>query len=206
MFKKIYGRLLLLGYLLGMYFFAEKFSFMVLNVFLAWLPFELGNLFLRLEKRAGWILPFWLLFFPNIPYLLTDLFHLRALDIYRRDGLFVATMPDWWYFVLLVVPIFVMVTLGMQQVWRLLEKLSLRKNYEGYFCLLALSFLSSLGIYVGRFDRLHSVALILHPIETVLDLLGNWSGQKVQFILLFSILQLILLLFLRDNKFFSEKK
>ena len=52
----------------------------------------------------------------------------------------------------------------------------------------SLHFLSALAIYVGRFDRLHSVYLFMSPIETVKIIFF----QKLMFILLMMFLQMLL--------------
>ena len=67
------------------------FLFLVWNLFLAVIPFALSTLLgtARGPLRARLLVPVgaaWLLFFPNAPYILTDLFHLE-----RRAG-----VPLWY--------------------------------------------------------------------------------------------------------------
>ena len=78
--KKVYGfHLGVWIYILCMYFTQTTFSFMALNVFLAWLPIVFAQLFLKLRSNWRWFfVPLWLLFFPNDPYLMTDMFHLAS--------------------------------------------------------------------------------------------------------------------------------
>ena len=59
------------------------FVFLTWNLFLAWIPFllafvlsEMNNNGTSRIKKVG-VFATWLLFFPNSPYILTDLFHLR---------------------------------------------------------------------------------------------------------------------------------
>lgn len=177
-------------YILFMYLGQRTFSFMSLNVFLAWLPIIFAQLFISIKGRWRWIFaPLWLLFFPNVPYLLTDLFHLASLKIYQPAGHFLDNSAGWWSYLLLLLPALIMVFVGMAQVFQLFSavKLSLTKRIGG-FVLLAI--LSSLAVYIGRFDRIHSIELILHPFAVLGSLTGNWSTEKFQFILMFSILQL----------------
>jgi uncharacterized membrane protein len=53
------------------------YLFLVWNIFLAWIPFVVGNLFGELSEKVGWkqVLIFccWLAFFPNALYIVTDL-------------------------------------------------------------------------------------------------------------------------------------
>ncbi|MGX7205127.1 DUF1361 domain-containing protein [Enterococcus pingfangensis] len=177
-------------YILFMYFTQETFSFMGLNVFLAWLPLIFGRLFLRVENKWRFLfIPLWLLFFPNIPYLLTDLFHLASLGIYQSGGHFLNATSDWWAYLTLVLPIVVMVFIGMAQVFKLLSasKLSVRHKIASF---VILAFLASVAIYIGRFERIHSIELLIHPLTVLKLLVIDWNVAKVQFVLLFSILQL----------------
>ena len=61
------------------------------NLFLAWVPFGISTISRIYEKRLTTVtiipvIGLWLLFFPNAPYILTDLFHLES-----RGG-----MPKWF--------------------------------------------------------------------------------------------------------------
>ncbi|MDT2614249.1 DUF1361 domain-containing protein [Enterococcus dongliensis] len=189
--KKVYlFHLSVLIYILFMHVTQETFSFMGLNVFLAWLPFIFAQLFLDLENKGRWLfMPLWLLFFPNTPYLLTDLFHLASLQIYQAGGHFLNTTSDWWAYLTLLLPVLVMVFSGMAQVFNLFSAIKLSRGQKiGSFVILSL--LSSIAIYLGRFARIHSIELLVHPVTVLKLLLGDWPVEKIQFVLIFSILQL----------------
>lgn len=58
-----------------------RYSFLLWNLFLAWIPLLLSQLAYRvIERRAFSVaaLFLWLLFFPNAPYIITDLLHLKG--------------------------------------------------------------------------------------------------------------------------------
>lgn len=177
-------------YILFMYFVQETFSFMALNVFLAWLPIVFARRFLNMKSNWRWIFaPLWLLFFPNVPYLMTDLFHFASLSVYQPGGHFLNDSSSWWSYLLLLLPTLIMVFIGMSQVFKLFSAIKLQAIKKiGSFALL--SFLSSIAVYIGRFDRVHSIELLVHPLKVLNLLIGNWSGGKIQFVLMFSILQL----------------
>jgi uncharacterized membrane protein len=66
-----------------------EFGFLVWNLFLAWLPLGFAELLALRLKQEPWLRPTnlalgvaWLLFFPNAPYLLTDVLHWHP----RRDA------------------------------------------------------------------------------------------------------------------------
>ena len=58
----------------------RTYAFLAWNLFLAWIPLVLASLLPMWGRRWRWlvvpVLVSWLLFFPNAPYLLTDLIHL----------------------------------------------------------------------------------------------------------------------------------
>jgi uncharacterized membrane protein len=87
----------------GIYARSTAHFHLVWNLFLAWLPMLTALLAYNLgrRRRRGWpgnmlvvgiCLLLWLLFFPNAPYILTDLLHLRPLD----------TIPVWYDLLLLI--------------------------------------------------------------------------------------------------------
>lgn len=177
-------------YILFMHFGQQTFSFMGLNVFLAWLPILFAQLFIQIKDSWRWIfVPLWLLFFPNIPYLMTDLFHLAALKIYQPGGHFLMDSQGWWSYLLLALPIVLMVFIGMAQVFKLFSTIQLSKKQK-VSSVTVLALLSSIAIYIGRFDRVYSIELVVHPMTVLKLLIGNWSVEKIQFVLMFSILQL----------------
>lgn len=67
----------------------DPFSFLLLNTFLGYIPIEIS--FHLGRQRSAWLfwplVIIWLLFYPNAPYLLTDLFHLSLLQPYAASGL-----------------------------------------------------------------------------------------------------------------------
>lgn len=77
------------------------FDFLLWNFFLVWIPFLFSMAAYGLDKRkvSGLLLlPLgiaWLLFFPNAPYLMTDLLHLTIRkNIYFVDGV---VQSRYWY-------------------------------------------------------------------------------------------------------------
>jgi uncharacterized membrane protein len=100
----------------------------------------------------------WLIFFPNAPYLLTDLQHLS-----NAGG----EIPVWYDVILLVWFVFTGLFLGMVSLF-LMQEIVRREfgRWFGWGFVLAVAGLSSIGVYMGRFLRWNSW-----------DILGNFSGM-----------------------------
>lgn len=68
----------------------KVFFFLNWNLFLAWIPLLLSSIILAFNIKGKLSLAFiiivWILFFPNSPYILTDLFHLKTRN----------TIPIWY--------------------------------------------------------------------------------------------------------------
>nr|WP_294904552.1 DUF1361 domain-containing protein [uncultured Lacibacter sp.] len=134
------------------------FLFIPWNLFLAWLPF----CFSCLLKHSGFsfrnlsLIALWLLFFPNSPYLITDLFHLE-----QRAG-----VPLYYDLVLLFMAAWnglLMGLLSLRNIERfLLQRLSVFKVRAIIFSCIGLC---GFGIYLGRYDRYNSWHLITQPLD-----------------------------------------
>ncbi len=138
------------------------------NLFLAWLPFISSLAAYNLYKRwlslttllvAGSAL-IWLLFFPNAPYLLTDLMHLQASDV-----------PLWYDLILLVAFAWTGSFLGHVSLY-LMQTVVLRMAGPLIGWIFALGTLGagSFGIYLGRFQRWNSWDIFTRPREILSDI------------------------------------
>lgn len=139
------------------------FVFLVWNLFLAWLPLAFAWLALRWQKNLFFALPMlflWLLFFPNAPYLVTDLIHLQTR----------APVPLWYDLILLLDYALLGVLLAFVSL-RIIHGL-VNGRFGGVagwlFVLFTLS-VSSLGIYIGRFLRWNSWDIFLRPKPLLYD-------------------------------------
>jgi len=105
----------------------------------------------------------WLLFFPNAPYLITDLIHLRT----STDGM---VLPDA---VLLLLAALCGLALGLLSL-RWLQTLAAQRwgNAAGRGLALFSLGVSGLGMYVGRTLRWNSWDLLLRPHVLLLELAG----------------------------------
>ena len=139
---------------------SPKFTGLIWNLFLAWIPFVLAvvvyDRWRRGRARASLVFlgGLWLLFFPNAPYIVTDFVHLeRTADApYWYDAVTVSAFA-WTGLLLGFASLFLMQTVVRQ--WRGVA--------AGWSFAAAAIALGSLGIYLGRFLRLNSWDALEHP-------------------------------------------
>jgi uncharacterized membrane protein len=133
-----------------------------INLFLAWIPAVFALIAYNAYRKgscAGAAIALvcafvWLLFFPNAPYLITDLVHLRP----REE------MPYWFDQILYMAFAFTGCYLGMVSLI-LMQGLVRRSWGTVISWIFALGSLvaGGFGIYIGRFLRLNSWDALLNP-------------------------------------------
>jgi uncharacterized membrane protein len=171
---------------------------LIWNLFLAWIPFMLAYFADAVRWRRATlyiILPviafLWLIFYPNAPYMLTDL-----QDLSRR-----ASGAPLWYDVIIVVWCsWTGMLLGLISLY-LMQNIVVRSfgRRTGWVFVFVISALSSFGIYIGRFVRLNSWDILQNPGETVQEILGiaiDPSRRLAAFTLLYTIFFLFVFLLL----------
>src|SRR5215212_1123928 len=171
---------------------------LIWNLFLAWIPFMLAYLaYLVSWRRATLylIMPIiaflWLIFFPNAPYMLTDLQDLsrRAFDAPLWYDVIIVVWASWTGMLLGVISLYLMQDIIIRTFGRTL----------GWIFVFVISALSSFGIYIGRFVRLNSWDILQNPAETAQEILGlvvDPSRRLAAFTLLYTIFFLFVFLLL----------
>lgn len=143
------------------------FVFLTWNLFLAWVPFLLAFALSEMNKtdasrikKAG-VFVAWLVFFPNSPYILTDLFHLRL----RSE------IPLWFDLVLILSFAWNGLLLGYSSLMEIQKVLRTRLSAGIVnFFIGGLLVLCSFGIYLGRYPRYNSWDIITNPITLFTDI------------------------------------
>lgn len=137
------------------------FLFLIWNLFLAFIPFAISSFLVRTgkPKKLGimtgiWLL-IWLVFFPNAPYILTDLVHLKHQSF----------MPLWFDLGLILSFAFTGLLFAFYSL-RDVEKL-ITQQWGKRFGQLAsafILFLSAYGIYIGRYLRWNTWDIVANPL------------------------------------------
>jgi len=147
-----------------LYSHTHHFQTLVWNLFLAWIPLLLAALIYRIATRRAdltrWILVpaalVWLLFFPNAPYIVTDLVHL---------GQYHDNVPGWFDVMLVAWFAWTGLLLGVVSL-RLMQEIVARARGSrvGWLFVVLVTAAGSLGIYVGRFLRWNSWTVFQAPV------------------------------------------
>ena len=147
------------------YSHTNHFQFLVWNLFLAWIPLVLAALVYRIAARRDdrvrlILVPValvWLLFFPNAPYIVTDLVHL---------GEFHDNVPSWFDVMLVAWYAWTGLLLGVVSL-RLMHEIVARSrgSIAGWLFVVFVTLAGSIGIYVGRFLRWNSWSVFQAPLS-----------------------------------------
>lgn len=150
------------------YYISETkvFLFLNWNLFLAWIPFFISSFLVIFKIRSKLSLvvaiTVWILFFPNSPYILTDLFHLR-----NRNSI-----PIWYDLVVILSYAWTGLFCGFVSLLDI-EKLLSDYCRRSFINIMTISFLfiTSFGVYLGRFLRWNSWDILSNPFGLFNDIL-----------------------------------
>lgn len=151
---------------------STMFLFLNWNLFLAFIPWLASTVMMispKLYGRKMVVLPVlgaWLLFFPNSPYILTDLFHLRHKS----------SVPIWFDLTLVLSFAWTGLIYGFVSLLDI-EKM-LRKNYGKNLTAISITlllFIGSFGIYLGRYLRWNSWDIIQNPMGLLYDITERFA-------------------------------
>jgi len=144
---------------------------LIWNLFLAWIPFILAYIAHSISWRRIWlflVIPvvafLWLIFFPNAPYMLTDLQDLArtAFDAPLWYDVIIVVWCSWTGMLLGIISLYLMQDIVIRTFGR----------FAGWAFVFIIMPLSSFGIYIGRFVRLNSWDILQNPTETAVQILG----------------------------------
>ena len=138
------------------------------NLLLAFVPWALTSVsFLKPKIQQSVVgvailLLFWLLFFPNAPYIITDLFHLRI----RRT-----IIPIWYDTLMILSYAWTGMLFGFFSLWDI-ERILGRKLPTPFVTVLSgfLLFVGSFGIYIGRYLRWNTWDFFTRTSEVLTDI------------------------------------
>lgn len=169
--------------------------FLGFNILLATVPYAISIIFLNAyEKKSHksllivWMILF-LLFFPNTFYVLTDVIHFQESQFFERyPDLYHVILKEWILFFIIMYGVFQATLLG---VFSLKNMTSIIKHDKVKIGVIGTVFtLSSIGIYIGRFLRLHSWQFF--RVDLIFQGIIQEFSFFIGFILIFNLLQVII--------------
>ncbi|MED1266437.1 DUF1361 domain-containing protein [Bacillus mycoides] len=188
--ERLKARISFFIYIAVLIIFDVKYSFMILNMFLAFAALELSFLLplFKVKQKSEILVSslFYIIFIllsPNVFYVVTDLIHLNIYQFNYKKGL---VLEEWKNFFVLTSGVIIAIyyyILMLKQVRRLLHT-KWKKGILFVFILL-----SSIGIFIGRFLRFHSIHLFTEPLSLVKQFLYAMNGSSVLFIIWLTLLQ-----------------
>ncbi|WP_291723073.1 DUF1361 domain-containing protein [Bernardetia sp.] len=179
----------------------SNYNFLLWNLFLGFIPFGVVLLIDIFYQKLNTILIvlgvcLWLLFYPNAPYMISDLIHVdKNSSVVLYDTLII--------FSLSILSLFYGFY-SLKLVYEILVKWKSKKiaNFLISFCIV----LSSFGIYLGRILRLNSWDVFTKPIQTAITIFEHLfpvTKNPVTYlvIFLFSFVQFMVWFLIKDFKY-----
>ena len=185
---------LALSFLVYMEGIAKTGPDLIWNMMLALIAYDFAVL-TRYFKQA-WLFPvlfiLWLVFYPNTFYMITDIVHMHWVGdtLWNKASLHL--------FMVFVPSILFGIYCGIESWLILLERFKFSWWTE-LLATLVLSVISSMAIYIGRDDRLNTWDLVSNPGQVVQKLLETFQRERLLFILGFTFIQFMSLVFLSQN-------
>ena len=161
------------------------FAFLPYNLVLAWIPLLLSlrvyTLYARRSPRF-WLLAAvalaWFFFFPNAPYIVTDLVHLKTR----------APIPRWFDMIMMMSFAWTGFFLGYLSLYQMQEVVrAWRGRHTSWYFVLGMLALSSFGIYLGRFLRWNSWDVLFQPVGLARDLVKSFHLTSQPEMIAFSL-------------------
>jgi uncharacterized membrane protein len=167
---------------------------MNINLVLGWIPLGISlymRSLVRRSKKATYtpvlavLFVLWLLFYPNAPYLVTDMVHVGAhLDLVLYDAILLSLfslcgMILGWE--------------SLRHVHRIIEELF--GQLAGWSVVFVVSILTSVGMYLGRYLRLNSWDVFTDPQRVIRAMIWQMGasaryGHFLSILFLFSLILL----------------
>lgn len=181
---------------LGIYYYHLEGPDLIWNMFLALVALDFSLIPYFIKNKAVKVVAaiLWLFFYPNTFYMLTDIVHMNFTSsvLWDKSSLIL--------YMLYVSSILFGVLCGIESVKNIVVTFKVKNYYIRMFFIAVLSFVSSFAIHIGRYARLNSWDIFTRPTVVIKEILDVVSWNALHFVLGFTFLQLLCLIFLdREN-------
>ena len=183
----------------------RDYSFYGWNTFLAAIPYIMSTLLLKLNKMhlpALLLLAVWLVFFPNAPYIITDLLHYEE----RQP------VPFWYDILLVISAAWNGLILGLVSLMNV--EIFLARHMKPVWvklCVFASLLLCGYGVFIGRFLRFNTWHILTSPRDLAYSsvhhvLLPQRYSKLWVFTILFALLLSVIYFTLKKLPLVSERE
>ena len=155
----------------------HNYFYFIWNLFLAWIPYIISmylpvSFVMMKRKGIAWMLLIvWFLFWPNSPYMLTDLLHLKAKQ----------NIPLWFDLGLILSFAWVGLMLGFISLIEIQNLIRKQTNRIVAWAFAGFTILTgALGIYVGRYIRLNTWDMVGNPLRVFFDIFKHFSDHMLR--------------------------
>lgn len=181
---------------LGIYYYHLEGPDLIWNMFLALVALDFSLIPYFIKNKAVKVVAaiLWLFFYPNTFYMLTDIVHMNFTSsvLWDKSSLIL--------YMLYVSSILFGVLCGIESVKNIVVTFKVKNYYIRMFFIAVLSFVSSFAIHIGRYARPNSWDIFTRPTVVIKEILDVISWNALHFVLGFTFLQLLCLIFLdREN-------
>jgi len=181
----------------------NMYRFLSWDMFLAWVPFIISSCIRYIFNKKltttsmicmGLMCGVWLFFLPNAAYLFTEILHsFRYFDAQGEVRFWVNI--DFWYGLTLTFAVAIigllLSTCSIIQIHCMLNKLI--NKYISMMVVGVILLLSSIGVYIGRFNRWNSWDVLSRPRKIFVDLVNDFNAANsimVEFVAIVFTVQL----------------
>ena len=174
-----------------------RYTFLLWNLFLAWIPYFLALIVRRIvvgrgvsgdtpiatgiKPVAALLTLAWLFFYPNAPYILTDFIHViqTPVRVELPHPLITRTALLWYDIILNSAFAFIGHIIGLISLLILHGIIRLKYDCQrGWAFTVIATTLGGYGIYLGRFERLNSWDIARDPVSTLRIAFTNLINLK----------------------------
>jgi len=179
----------------GVFLYLEKLNHLVFgwNIFLAMIPLGL-TLFLIKNNLNRYFLAIliilYILFLPNSFYLITDFIHLQESHFFTDMSTYNFDIKIWISLLHIALGFLLGFIFGNLSLYMIHEKVKNRIGRHSWYLIIAILFLSSVGIYIGRFLRFNSWDIV-RPITLIQKFISQINPFMLNYTLIMTLILIL---------------
>jgi uncharacterized membrane protein len=147
----------------------------------------------------------WIVFYPNAPYIITDFIHLSGVRYYSATMGYNVSFIVWYDFIMFSLFILTGFLLGFVSLYIMQRLIQDRfSRWLGWLFSAGTLFLSSFGIYLGRFIRWNSWDVLVNPVALIDSVLESFHMHALAFTVTFGLFLLLIYIALFNLTYLNQ--